>query len=170
MSNTMSDGRSLIRPWSVPSIALLIGCIAFSFVPGIVGSTFGTDSTWYRSLDLPAWQPPNWAFGVVWPVLYLLIGVALFVILIKVKSDRRLPVLRAFIVQWVLNGAWSAVFFGLNMPLASLLVIAAMVVLVGYIILKVRGESPVASILLVPYLLWLLYATSLNLAIVVLNT
>lgn len=106
---------------------------------------------------------------MVWPILYLLIGIALFAILRNVQSDRRESILSAFVVQWVLNAAWSAVFFGLQMPVVVLFIIVVMVGLVGFLVFKSRFEAPLASFLLVPYLLWLIYATSLNLGVVVLN-
>lgn len=170
MDRPVVGGPPTINRWSLSYVVLLIGCVLVSFIPGAIGSLFSTDTPWYNSLTLPAWQPPGWVFGVVWPILYLLIGIALFVILRNVQSSRRQPILLAFAVQWVLNAVWSAIFFGMSMPVVALFVIVTMVVLVGFMVFKARFEAPVASALLVPYLLWLIYATSLNLGVIVLNT
>lgn len=169
MDKPVVGGPPVIHRWSLSYVGLLLGCVLISFIPGAIGSLFSTDTPWYRSLTLPAWQPPGWVFGVVWPILYLLIGIALFAILRNVQSDRRESILSAFVVQWVLNAAWSAVFFGLQMPVVVLFIIVVMVGLVGFLVFKSRFEAPLASFLLVPYLLWLIYATSLNLGVVVLN-
>ena len=124
---------------------------------------------WFASLHRPAFAPPNWLFGPVWTILYLLMGIAAG--LVSAKRYER-PVSKAlwlYTVQLVFNAGWSLVFFGLHAPSAALVVI---IVLLGLIALTMRVFFPIvrsAGWLMVPYLAWVSFATALNAGYVVLN-
>lgn len=143
-------------------VALILG-----YLPGLIGRMAG-QSTWYDELDKPPLQPPGWAFGVVWPVLYLAMGVALFLIW-RSTSENKTMAYVLFGIQAVLNAAWSLVFFGMEQAWGGLVVILALVITVAISISHFKRLSVWASWLFVPYLLWILFATYLNLGIIVLN-
>jgi benzodiazapine receptor len=152
--------------------ALLIAAIALSLVPGIVGSIFTAPAipAWYAGLVKPAFNPPNWVFGPVWTLLYVLMGVALFLVIKGGFTDRRVKVAAGvFIVQLVLNGLWSYVFFGLAAPGWALIEIAALWVSIVLCLILFYRISAAAGGLLIPYLAWVTFAAVLNGSIWVLN-
>lgn len=142
--------------------AIVIGCL-----PGLTGR-MADQSAWYKQLDKPPLQPPGWVFGTVWPVLYVAMGVALFLIW-KSDGPQRAQALVPFAVQSALNAAWSLVFFGLDEHWLGLTVIVALVLTVIVCIVRFRPLNQWASWLFVPYLAWLIFATYLNIGIIVVN-
>ena len=150
---------------------LLISVIGCELV-GFLGTPFTISaiSTWYSTLNKPFFAPPNWIFGPVWTLLYLLMGVAFYLIW---KQDRQKKKVKTaeiyFLTQLALNFIWSPIFFGLRAPLLGLIVIVAMWVLIKMTMEKFYPLSKLAFYLLLPYLLWVSFATLLNAAIVVLN-
>jgi len=150
----------------------LIFCIVICQLVGGIGSYFTRPAipTWYATLKKPLFTPPDWVFAPVWITLYVLMGIAAFLIWRErgIRSQKQ----RAFIlfgIQLVLNALWSYLFFGLQSPLAGLIVIIA---LAAFIILTIRSFLRIsfrAGILLIPYLLWVGYATGLNFSIYILN-
>jgi benzodiazapine receptor len=152
--------------------ALLIAAIALSLVPGIVGSIFTAPAipAWYAGLIKPAFNPPNWVFGPAWTLLYILMGIAQFLVIKGGFMDRRVKAAAGvFILQLVLNGLWSYVFFGLHAPGWALVEIALLwASIVVCLILFIR-ISRAAGMLLIPYLAWVTFAAVLNGSIWVLN-
>jgi len=150
---------------------LLISVVGCELV-GILGTPFTMAAipTWYAGLNKPFFSPPNWLFGPAWTILYFLMGIALYLIWIK---DWQKPAvktaLKIFFAQLALNFIWSPIFFGLRSPELALAVIVAMWALIILTIKKFYPISKTASYLLIPYLLWVTFATLLNAAIVVLN-
>ncbi len=138
---------------------------------GIIGAvfTFSSVSTWYVGLDKPSFNPPNWVFGPVWTMLYLMMGVSLYLVWGKRAEVNISKPLKLFAVQLVLNTLWSIVFFGFKSPLGGLLVISLLWVAIVSTIYYFRKISQTAAILLVPYILWVSFAAVLNLSIVLLN-
>ena len=140
---------------------------------GIIGSLFtaGSVSTWYVTLSKPALNPPSWVFGPVWGTLYLLMGISLFLVWkngFKKKHERTAR--NVFIIQLVLNSLWSISFFGLENPgLALVNIIVLWIAILAIIIYFYRISKP-AALLLIPYLLWVSFATYLNYSIWVLNS
>ncbi len=150
---------------------LIISVIASELV-GVVGSvlTVSAIPTWYAALNKPSFSPPNWIFGPVWTILYFLLGVSFYLIWRQGWKKQRVTVAaQYFLVQMVLNGIWSPVFFGLRAPLLGLIVISAMWVLTVMTMQKLYPVSRPAFYLLIPYLLWISFATLLNAAIFLLN-
>lgn len=153
------------------------GKIALITVPAIVlaGSASGWLSNsgygnpWFDGLVKPVFMPPGWAFGVVWPVLYALLGLALAMILAEPPSERRRYALILFFVQLALNFAWSPIFFGAHMITPALIVIVLMAALAAVAAGQFRRIRPLAGYLMLPYLLWLCFAATLNKAIGDLN-
>lgn len=150
-------------------ISKLVISILLPAAAGTIGSlfTFSAIPTWYAALTKPAFGPPNWLFGPVWTILYLMMGIAMFLVWQKAKAVK--PYLRVFIIQLILNALWSIVFFGQQNPgLAFVVIVALWLAILWNIILFLR-VSKTAGWLLVPYLLWVSFASILNYSIFALN-
>lgn len=150
---------------------LIISVVGCELV-GILGSifTFSSISTWYATLNKPSFAPPNWIFGPVWTLLYFLMGTSFYLIWQGGWQKKKAKIARKyFLAQLALNFIWSPVFFGLRSPLLGLIIIVAMWTLIVLTIRKFYPLSKWAAYLLVPYLLWVSFATVLNASIVALN-
>lgn len=151
------------------SLKLIIS-LALPQLIGGLGAFFTITSvqSWFTTLAKPNWNPPSWLFGPVWTALYVLMGIACYLIW---KSDhpQKKPLLKLYIVQLILNGLWSPAFFGMESPFLGLLVIVPLWVAIVLCIVQFRKVSPLASGLMVPYLFWVTFATALNAAIFSLN-
>lgn len=145
--------------------------ILLCFIVEIIGSfwTKETVSTWYPTLIKPAWTPPDWIFGPVWSCLYMMIAVAGWLIYRAEYSQKRTVALMLYGSQLALNFIWSFFFFSLRSPALGLIDITLLWILITLTIIKAWSVRPLASILLIPYLIWVMYATSLNTAIWLLN-
>jgi len=158
----------MMKDWPKLIISVL-GCELVGFLA--TPFTISAIPIWYATLNKPFFAPPNWLFGPVWSVLYLLMGVSFFLIwkqgFKKKKSIRNAGMF--FLVQLGLNFIWSPIFFGLRLPELALIVIVAMGIFIILTIRKFYQLSKWAAYLLVPYLLWVSFATLLNAAIVLLN-
>ena len=158
-------------------IIWLLGAIALCFLAGLIGSiaTYPSIPTWYAFLNKPFFSPPSWVFGPVWTVLYIMMGVSLYLILEKrekIKGKLKKEMNKALFLfgsQLALNSLWSILFFGLRSPLYGVLCIVPLLILVLATILQFHKFSKTAAYLLVPYLLWGCFATILNLSILLLN-
>ena len=124
---------------------------------------------WYLTINKPTWTPPSWLFGPVWTILYLMMAVAFYIVWSRGITKKTKPALNFFLIQLGLNLLWSLIFFGLaNFWSAYLEIIA----LWTFILLTIKNFwkiSPVAGGLLIPYLLWVSFASFLNLAVAFLN-
>ncbi|WP_369425585.1 TspO/MBR family protein [Methanothrix sp.] len=151
---------------------LLVVCITICQLAGIVGSYF-TDlsvNTWYPTLVKPPYTPPGWFIGVVWVILYTLMGISLFLVVdSKPEAGRLKGALVPFGVQLLLNILWSGAFFGLRSPLYALVVIAALWLSIIVTMRRFFEISQKAGALLVPYILWVSFAAFLNYTIWRLN-
>jgi benzodiazapine receptor len=148
-------------------ILFLAVCLGVSAVGAAV--TVRSVATWYATLGKPAWSPPNWVFGPVWTLLYLMIAFAGWLVWRERGWSRGAVPLGLFAVQLALNAAWSPLFFGLRSPAAALVDIAALWIAIGATIVSFRRAVPLAALVLVPYWLWVSFATALNFAIWRLN-
>lgn len=154
------------------NIFILLVCILISFLPGIFGSIFTSEalSTWYPALKKPPLNPPNWVFAPVWTIIYLLIAVSLYFLTKKAGKLSYIKfALFLFIAQLILNGLWSYVFFGLKSLLGSVFAILTLLLTIILCIREFKIISNVASWLMVPYMIWVIFATYLNLALFLLN-
>jgi benzodiazapine receptor len=147
------------------ALARFILCILLCQAAGFIGALFTTPSipTWYAGLAKPSFNPPNWIFGPVWTTLFLLMGIALFLVWSKGSA---VPFVKTgiilFSVQLVLNILWSVLFFGLKTPLAGLACIVALWLAILFTIIEFFKVSSWAGSLLIPYLLWVSFASVLN--------
>jgi translocator protein len=150
------------------SIPGLIGWIAVSFAAAAIGSRV-TDPGWYETLQTPTWAPPSWLFGPVWTALYLLMGVAAWLVWRRSRFAGARVALTLFLVQLVFNAAWSWLFFGLRRPDLAFAEIILLWGLILATILTFAQHRRLAAALLAPYLLWVTFAAVLNFSIWQLN-
>lgn len=126
-------------------------------------------STWYPTLTKPFWTPPDWIFGPVWSVLYITIAVSGWLIYKAPDSHKRTVALMFYGGQLALNFIWSFLFFSLRSPTLGLIDIVLLCLLVSLTIFKAWPVRPLAGLLLFPYLIWIIYAASVNAGIWLLN-
>jgi translocator protein len=149
-------------------VVSIVACLA----AGAIGSIFTRSAipTWYATLQKPVFSPPNWLFAPVWTLLYILMGIAAFLVWRKGLENRQVRIaLIFFLIQLVLNASWSVVFFGLESPLYGLIVISILWVAILVTVTKFFKISRAASVLMWPYLLWVTFAAVLNASIWLLN-
>ncbi len=159
-------GRAAPNPWL--AFAAFLG-IAF-LTAGVGVALSGSDvAGTYDRLVLPSWAPPAWLFGPVWSVLYVLIGVAGWRAWLRAGGFGDRPAWQLYGAQLVLNAAWSPVFFGVEAFGLAVLVIVALAAAIAGTIEAFSRIDRLAAGLLVPYALWVLFATGLNLAVWVMN-
>ncbi len=151
---------------------LLLSSILLCELAGIIGSasTITNITSWYSTLSKPFFNPPSWLFGPVWTILYLLMGIALYLVWLEAKKNKRaVYALKIFFIHLVVNSLWSIVFFGLHALLGSVIVILILLVLIIYLISLFGKINKTAALLLVPYLVWVSFATILNFSVWILN-
>lgn len=141
------------------ALAVFVSVVAAS---ALFGAQF-EQGAWYQSLAKPTWNPPGAVFGPVWTALYICIAVAGWLVWRRV--GRIDAVLVVWIVQLVLNAAWSWLFFGLHRPDLALIDIVLLLATILVFVALARRHSAVASWLFVPYALWVAFATALNFTI-----
>jgi len=149
----------------------IVTVIAIELLGGASGwlSQSGYGNPWFDALQKPSFMPPGYLFGIVWPILYAMLGIALALILAEPPSDRRSLALKLFFGQLALNFAWSPLFFAAHdITLAKLVIIAIAVMSAATAVLFYRLK-PAAGLLLIPYICWLTFATALNARIETLN-
>lgn len=153
------------------NVLKLLSSFGVTIGAGIVAWLFSLNSKQiYGALKKPLFSPPPWLFGIVWGILYPLIGLAFYIILKKGTKDPKVKNARFyFLVQLFFNILWSVLFFTLQMRVAAL---ADIIILLIYIIIataKFFKIDKTAGILMLPYLAWVSFAVILNFAIVMLN-
>ena len=156
---------------------------------GVIGSVFTTSqiNLWYVYLKKPSFNPPNWIFGPVWTILFVLMGISLFLVLEKVPLSQtankffgkvftknfwtgKESAVVVFAIQLILNIKWSFLFFAFHSPALAFVEIIFLWLAILWTIFKFYKISKNASYLLIPYILWVSFASFLNLSIWLLNT
>ena len=150
-------------------VGKLFFLVAVCELVGILGSYFTIPqiSGWYQTLNKPPFNPPNWIFGPVWTALYAIMGVAIYMVVTSGKKIK--GAIAVFGLQLALNLLWSLVFFGLHQILLALAIIILLWLAIAGTIIKFAKISKTAAYLLVPYLLWVTFASMLNFFVVILN-
>ncbi|MBU3942939.1 tryptophan-rich sensory protein [Patescibacteria group bacterium] len=145
----------------------LIICLGLPQLAGLVGSIFTVSAIpiWYTGLQRPFFSPPNWIFGPAWILLYILMGISAY--LIWQKGDKQS--LRLFWIHLFFNATWSIIFFGLQSPFWALLNIIIIWLFIIILMIKFWKINRWATYLLVPYFLWVSFASILNYFIWYLN-
>lgn len=132
-------------------------------------SNSGYSNAWFTALEKPFFMPPGWAFGLIWPILYVLLGTSLALILAEPPSGARNKALVLFFAQLALNFAWSPLFFAAHAVTLALMTIFVMTAIAAMAAGQFWRIRRVAGALMLPYLAWLCFAAALNAAIDRLN-
>ena len=159
------------RSMKAVDVIKLIVSVAVPLLAGLGSSVFTLTSTptWYAGLNKPWFTPPNAAFGPVWTILYILMGLALFVIWRSPRTRTRDIGIALFAAQLTVNVVWTLAFFGLQNTLYGLLTIVPLWILIAATIYQFYKVDRRASYLLVPYIVWVTIATALNASVYLLN-
>jgi len=153
------------------TVIKLVVSIGVCLLAGIIGAipTMQAIPTWYATLNKPSFTPPNWVFGPVWTILFILIGIALFFVWESPRNRARDVGIILFAVQLAANVGWNFTFFGLESALYGVLAIIPLWILIAATIYQFNKVSRWAAYLMVPYILWVSIATILNIAIYLWN-
>jgi len=154
-------------------IIKLSGAVLMSLAAGAIGSAFTVTgiNSWYQYLVKPSFNPPNWVFGPVWTTLYILMGISLYLIWKDgLKKDFVKNSFLLFILNLVLNSFWSIAFFGMQNPALAFIVIILLWLVILGLIIRFYKINKLASYLLIPYILWVSFASVLNFSIWQLNS
>ena len=146
----------------VPAIVLL------GFLSGNIANA-GPGNPWFDALVKPTIYPPPAAFGIVWSILYVLMGLAVAMVVVARGARRRTPALILFAIQFLLNLAWTPVFFGAHQITGALVIIGVLNLVLLATVIYFWRVRPLAGALLLPYLAWTLFATALNYQFLQLN-
>jgi len=160
------------NPGKSSSIVRLIAAALLCLIVGSVGSLVTTtgSGSWYESLVKPGFTPPNWVFAPVWTTLFILMGIALYLVWESGIERREVQIaLVVFGVQFALNVLWSFLFFGLESPLLGLVEIVLLWIMIAVTIVLFYQIRKSAAYLLIPYIVWVSIATALNYSIYILN-
>ena len=153
------------------NILKLIVSVVISQAAGAIGSLFTIQNipTWYAGLNKPSFNPPNYLFGPVWITLYFIMGIAFFLVWKQSETcSIKVPAV-LFVIQLLLNSLWSILFFGMKNPALGFMEIIILWIFIVLCILKFYPVSKTAAWLMLPYLLWVSFASVLNFKIWMLN-
>ncbi|MDD1713723.1 MAG: tryptophan-rich sensory protein [Methanoregulaceae archaeon] len=166
------DFMEYADPGKSHSYVKLIAAVLLCLVVGSMGSLVTTtgSGSWYESLEKPAFTPPNWVFGPVWTTLFILMGIALYLVWQSGTERRDVQIaLAVFGIQFALNVLWSFLFFGMQSPLLGLVEIVLLWIMIAVTIVLFYQIRKIAGYLLVPYIVWVTIATALNYSVYILN-
>lgn len=153
------------------SIKLILSILICEFA-GVIGSLFTASAikTWFVTLNKPFFNPPDYIFAPVWISLYALMGISLYFVWNKgINTKKEKTAVKIFFMQLTLNALWSIFFFGLRSPVIAFIDIVLLWILILYTMVYFYKIEKVSCYLLVPYILWVSFASVLNLSIVLLN-
>jgi translocator protein len=144
--------------------------LVLNFSALAIGGLFtgkGVPSDWYQNLNQAPWTPPGWMFGVAWTFIMICFAVYMtYLVSTKVNIKK---VILLYLIQWVLNVAWNPLFFHYQAVLVALINISLLTTLVAFFLFNHKRELETRSLLIAPYFIWLLIATSLNAYILIYN-
>jgi len=154
-----------VRPWFCGWAGLALSMLACLAVGGLGGLfTASSVSTWYPELSKPSWTPPGWLFGPVWTALYVMMAVALWLAW-RARPEAAGACAALFAIQLGLNLGWSVVFFGLRQPGWAVAEIVVLWCAIAATVWRLWLCTPVAGLLMLPYLAWVTFAAALTAAI-----
>ena len=152
-----------------PAWGALVACMLLCMIGGAASGLATPPDDWYWKLAKPSWTPPPWLFGPVWTLLYLMMGVSLWLLWRNRRTTHGRLAFTLFLTQLALNFAWTPVFFGMHaIGLALAVIVTLLAAIVATIAIGWRVKRS-AALLLVPYACWVSFASALNLAIWRLN-
>jgi tryptophan-rich sensory protein len=151
-------------------LGFIVLCFAAAGLGGYWTASSVSEGGWYYQIAKPSWTPPSWLFGPVWTVLYLAMAVAGWLVWRRGGWAAHRGALTLFLVQLTLNAIWSGLFFGLHSPGLAMIEILLLWIAILLTARAFFRVSPLAGWLLVPYLLWVSFASVLNFAVWQLNS
>ena len=169
MENNKNNLKNTLNQEKV-NYKMLILFIGFALAACILASLLGGNMTSFKTLKKPFFTPPPIAFPIIWTILYILMGVSSYLVCCN-KTDKKFKKRACFfyLIQLLVNSLWSLFFFRLSWFLFAFFWLLLLIILVIVMIIKFYKLKPLAAYLQIPYLLWLIIAGILNLAIVILN-
>ena len=149
----------------------LVISVLIPLIIGFLGSFFTASSvdSWFTTINKPSFNPPGWIFAPVWTTLYILIGLSFYLVWRNNFGEARKKVISVYFMQLLFNLLWSVLFFGLKSPLLGLIDIIILLILIIANTIIFYKISKTAGYLLIPYLLWVSFASILNFSIFLLN-
>jgi benzodiazapine receptor len=144
-------------------VAAILGAVGATAAIGAMATAPALDTLWYRRLDKPRWQPPGPVFGPVWTIIYALIAASMLIV--RARGDEQRPLFVLFGTNLALNLAWTLIFFRGRSPLAAGVEILVLEGTTVALVVRAWPVSRLAGLLLLPYALWIAFATALNWAI-----
>ena len=159
MSNTKNNTKMKIISF------IVIVLITFAIV---IPSSLFTNTEIYSDLVQPIFAPPSYLFGIVWPILYVLMAISAWLVYNTEGADTKFP-LRLYLFQLVMNAIWPIIFFNFELYLLAFVWLCILLFFVVYMAYEFYKINKVAGLLQIPYILWLIFAGALNLAIFILN-
>ena len=143
-------------------LTMVVTCVAIGYLSGMV--TRSAITTWYPTLVKPSFNPPNWIFGPVWSMLYIMMGVAAGLVWNRIEFEKEIvkKALIFFAIQLALNALWSYLFFGLHNPMLAGLEIIILWLMIYETYIQFAKINKIAGYLFIPYLAWVSFAAVLN--------
>ncbi|MGL5646424.1 MAG: TspO/MBR family protein [Clostridium sp.] len=157
------DGKFEFKPFIVAVLIPIIGGFLSSLISG------GSSRAVYLDLVKPPLSPPGWVFGVVWPILYLLMGIASYRVYMKERKKTGRNSIFIYGIQLILNFLWSIIFFGLKLYGVAFLELIVLLIFIIITFIKFYKTDKVAGFMILPYLLWTIFAGYLNFGVWYLN-
>lgn len=165
----MSESNSkTFQPGTARSVLAFAGWLALTFAAATLGALF-LPGGWYTALKKPSWNPPNWIFGPVWTALYTVMAVAAWLVWKRGGFSAQRNALLLFLLQLLLNVAWSPLFFGMKQPAVAFVDIVLLWLALLATVVAFWKARPFSGVLLVPYLAWVTFASALNFTLWQLN-
>ena len=149
----------------VTFILFLIITFSASLIGGL--ATFTFKEPWYSLLNKPIFNPPDWVFGPVWTILYLLMTISIW--MYWHSKNKEMNTVYIYFIHLVFNATWSIVFFAFHKMILALLVLVVLIALIINLIIRYRRVTMMSSYLMIPYLLWCCFALILNTSLIILN-
>ncbi len=151
----------------------LIVFLALNFGALYIGSLLmggsPAENEWYQSLRKAPWTPPGWLFGVAWTLIMLCFSVYMWKLAGELKGKQLSALWFMFALQWVLNVLWNPVFFNWHLTGLGLAILLMLIIVLVFLQINFADAKPIYFITILPYLLWLLIALSLNLYVLIMN-
>ena len=143
--------------------------LTITFSASLIGSlaTFTFKEPWYSLLNKPVFNPPDWVFGPVWTILYLLMTISIW--MYWHSKNKEINTVYIYFIHLVFNATWSIVFFAFHNMILALLVLVVLIALIINLIIRYRRVTMMSSYLMIPYLLWCCFALILNSSLIFLN-
>jgi benzodiazapine receptor len=161
----------MVKIKAMDIVKLVVSIIVCQFA-GVIGSFFTITAipTWYARLAKPSFSPPNWLFGPAWITLYLLMAIAAFLVWRKGLDKPGVSgAMGLFLIQLALNASWSVIFFGFQSPFWGVVIIILLWIAILFTTIKFFKISIAAGWLMIPYILWVTFASALNISIWLIN-